>query len=175
MQIRRTLLPENSLIEKSFPKIDYSDSYTARFRSNQPIELKDCVALFLFNSPKWVNVLMDIRNVLVAPFGLKSDKQEPQGQSANSEIVIAKGSRIDFFDVLDFSDREVLFGMTDKLLDVCASVFLQHIHSHYEISLSTTVKYNNLMGKVYFFIIKPFHMLIVSNSLQRMINHYIIQ
>ena len=38
----------------------------------------------------------------------------------------------------------------------------------YKVSLSTIVRISNIIGKVYFFLITPFHRLIIPNILKRL-------
>ncbi len=172
MRISKIPLPKDSLIEKSFPVLDYSDCFSKQFHSNQKISLYDCIKFSLFNWPKWVQLLLIIRNYLVLPFGLKTDKEKYHKQTSELEITLSKGSRISFFDVIDCNNNEVLLGVSDKHLDACASIILRSHNNAHEICLATTVKYNNTLGKVYFCLIKPFHLIIMRTSLHRMINHY---
>jgi hypothetical protein len=171
MQVHRTSLPENSFIEKSFPVVDYTDCYTIRFHADRPVSLNDCMESFLYRQPRWIDILMLIRNILVTPFGLKTGRAEYGNSSERSKINISKGIRFDFFEVVDCSDHEVMLGFYDSHLDGCVSVMVQNQDHLKEISLSTTVHYNNALGKIYFFLIKPFHRLVVSAMLKKIVRH----
>ena len=56
--------------------------------------------------------------------------------------------------------------MKDKHLDAYISVRIDGSKSVY---VNTLVKYNNRLGKVYFFVIRPFHGLVIRSSLKRAI------
>ncbi len=171
IRITKIPVPENSLIAKSFHVIHYSDCYLSRFHSEKNIEIDDCINFFLFKWPWWVYFLLKIRNVLVAPFGLKSDTDRHMADASQKEI-ISKGAHVNFFEVWDVNTNEILLGIRDKHLDACFSIILNKADLQYEIMLSTTVHYHHVMGTIYFFLIKPFHILITRSQLSRMVRNY---
>jgi hypothetical protein len=171
MAVTKIPLPANSFIAKSFPIIDYADCFHSTCSVEQTISLNDCVRFFFYQWPKWAQMLMKIRNVLMWPFGLATGKSDWKKKNVIPLITISKGRKIAFFDVVEYNDEEVLLSITDKHLDACLSVLLKKPEDHYEISLSTTVMYNNTLGKVYFFFIKPFHKLIMRTLLYRLVNY----
>jgi len=168
MQIFKKSIPVNSLISNSFPVINYSDCYYTKFNSPNTIALEDCVRCSLSKRPKWTMLLMRLRNLLVKPFGLKTGTNN---DSTASVINLSKGNKLSFFEILECNNEEVLLYASDKHLDGCLSIILRKNNNEYEIYLSTTVKFNNNFGHIYFFLIKPFHMLIVRAMLYKMANY----
>jgi hypothetical protein len=166
MQIAQIALPKNSLIEKSLPKIDYADCFSCQFTSIRPIQLESMVRFFLNSQTWWSKNLMRLRNILVKPFGLKTDSE------VQPIINFSKGKMAGFFKVLEINDEEVHLLASDNHLDACLSIIMNKINNHYEVSISTTVYFRNKLGHVYFFFIKPFHKLIVKSMLSRMANHF---
>jgi hypothetical protein len=141
--------PENSIITAGFGKIDYCDSYRiTQSTSDSPEQ----IAEQLFKLPKWVIGLMILRNGLVRPFGLKTEK-EPESAT--------------LFPVIDRNDNEMVAGMNDRHLNFRVSILLDSEHSF--IFVTTVVHYNNRWGKVYFLFIKPFHKIIVKSLIKRQI------
>ena len=166
MQIAQIAIPKNSIIEKSLPNIDYADCFSCQFTSIRSIHL-DSIVRFLLNSQTWWSKnLMKLRNILVKPFGLKTDSD------VQPIINFSKGKMTGFFKVLEINEEEVHLLASDKHLEACLSIIMSKTNNHYEVSITTTVYFRNTLGHVYFFFIKPFHKLIVKSMLSRMVNHF---
>jgi len=145
-KILKSNIPQKSVISTNFGKIDYCDSYRITKATNETIEQ---ITENLFKLPKWVVLLMNLRNLLMKPFGLKADKNE-------------LGS---YFPIIEKAENEIVMAMNDKHLNFRISVFFDKELS--SIHLSTIVHYNNMGGKLYFFPVKPFHKIIVKSMLKR--------
>jgi hypothetical protein len=104
--------------------------------------------------PLWAKVLVNIRNVLVAPFGLTS---EVTHTGRNTQ------DKIGMFPVEYEDELELIAGFNDKHLNFRISVACRQGR----IYLSTWVHTHNIGGKVYLNTILPFHTLIVRNALKR--------
>ena len=60
-----------------------------------------------------------------------------------------------------------VLGMPDKHLDFHVSMWCGEYHEgKQELRITTVVKYNNWLGRAYFFIIRPFHGIIVKSILK---------
>jgi len=69
--------------------------------------------------------------------------------------------------VLDKNLHEEILGMPDKHLDFHVSMWCGEYHEgKQELRITTVVKYNNWLGRAYFFIIRPFHGIIVKSILK---------
>jgi hypothetical protein len=106
--------------------------------------------------PLWAKVLVNIRNVLVAPFGLTSEVTHT-GRNTPDKIGMFP---VEYEDELEL---ELIAGFNDKHLNFRISVACRQGR----IYLSTWVHTHNIGGKVYLNTILPFHTLIVRNALKR--------
>jgi hypothetical protein len=159
-------IPGGSFIEKSLSGTDYADSFSCQFISDTPVRLDCVVRYFLNKSPRWINGLIKIRNLLVKPFGLKTDFEH------RPIINISKGGTVAFFEVMEMNDDEVLLFAEDKHLEAYLSIIISKVLNRYEFTVSTTVLFRNIFGHVYFFFIKPFHVLIIKSMIINTANHF---
>ena len=101
--------------------------------------------------------MMKLRNLLVKPFGLQN---EGLG-AAQLEESIRSGGSYGFFSVAAKSSNETVVRLDDKHLSAWMSVMTVG-NDVYAITL---VKYHNRLGRAYFFVIGPFHKIIVRSAL----------
>ncbi len=171
VEVRAAALPQESLIRLSLSRIDYADAFEARFPSAKAIRIEDVACAFFSSAPRWVSLLMRLRNRIVSLVGLKS----PKGFSPHSEggAEIRKGSSFGLFKVLEKTDTEIISGEDDKHLDFRVSMSLTSENSsetrEYRLVLSTVVEMHNLMGRLYFAPVKVFHKRIVPAIIRRMV------
>jgi hypothetical protein len=74
--------------------------------------------------------------------------------------------------VFDKTDNEIVIGENDKHLDFRVSLLFDENKNHFDeksLTISTTVKFHNWLGVLYFLPVRPFHKLIVPAMLQNMI------
>lgn len=132
-------------------KANYTDTYAATVRNARRITARDLFRLMFVHYPKPVLYLLRLRDLLVKPFGLQAG-----GGFTN---LIRKQD-----------DRHVSFGKSDRHLDfdVMLQCDVPDVQaSSQTIRITTVVKYHNLLGRVYFFFIRPFHALICKRLLKR--------
>ncbi len=143
---RRT--PPDSLIAKYTP-YDYIDTYTRVVASPRAITPEDFSDIAFDRKPAWMRWVMQLRDVLVKPFKLDNVGR--------------------FTDMIrEKSTDETVFGKVDRHLTFHASLLCgKYIDGKQELRITTVVKYNNMLGKVYFFIIRPFHAIIVKSLLNK--------
>lgn len=100
--------------------------------------------------PGWAQLLLKLRTVLVAPFGLST-----KGPQARDKVGI--------FPVQSETEKEVIAGFDDKHLNfrVCVR------QEAGQVSLATWVHPHNFGGRLYLAAIMPFHILIARNALAR--------
>jgi hypothetical protein len=135
------------MITTGFGRVDYCDAYWITASTDGSPEE---IAAQLFDLPKWVGGLMNLRNRLVRPFGLKTEEGvEP----------------VTLFPVIGRNDHEIIMGMVDKHLDFRVSVLIDRGKAF--IYVTTIVHYHNRWGKAYFLLIKPFHRLIVHSIMRK--------
>jgi hypothetical protein len=107
--------------------------------------------------PRWIEVLLRLRNTVVAPFGLKkSGAGEP-----------APGGMIGIFPVLSETPKRLVAGFNDHHLDFRVVVDVAPSEAGQQVTTTTLVLTHNLLGRAYLAVIMPFHRLIARIMLRR--------
>ena len=146
--IKLKAIPEKSHISNGFEKIDYSDSYSIKKTTHKSME---DISKEIMTLPDWAIFLFSLRNKIVKKFGLKTDTKNNEQKT--------------FFTLIEKNKNEIVLGEDDKHLNFRASIMREQLED--TIILTTVVHFNNGFGKVYFFLIKPFHKLIMRTLLKR--------
>ena len=94
-------------------------------------------------------------------FGLKAEMADIK--KINPPFI--KGKKYGIFSIFEISKREVIIGTNDKHLDFRVSLLADDSQ---KLFISTVVKFHNVFGRIYFFIVKHFHRLIVPAMIKRM-------
>lgn len=142
-----TKIYKGGLIDNYLPA-DHSDSFSKEVMTQESIT-PDAFFNMAFNQfPVWINWLLKLRNKIVKPLGLDT-------ASRFSDSVCER------------SVTEIIWGMPDKHLNFYVSMWCgEHKDGKQELQITTVVKYNNWFGRVYFFIIRPFHYIIIKSILK---------
>lgn len=167
IQIVEEIIPRSDKIFVSFGKVNYEDSFCLSLETNKILDV-DIIIFKLINSiPKWFELLLYLRNVVVSMFGLKTGKI--LNSHYNQEKLNFKQDQYfgDFYIILKEINYLVV-ELKDKHLDFRFAFFVRKETGITKVSLRTIVKLNNIFGKMYFFLITPFHRLIVPNILKRL-------
>lgn len=170
--VTKTVLPEISLLKGSERIIDYEDSYcvTVSDRS-QSLTPAMAIQAMMEQMPDWIISLMKIRNSLVSVFGLKTGDVSKGKADLPEAFSVKPGSRIGPFRVISSNSGELIAGDEDKHLDFKVSFLIMPNKTDFQakdITFTTVVWYNNFFGRLYFFLVKPFHRLIVRAALRTM-------
>ncbi len=178
--------PQESLLHQQLPGSDHEDSFQLRVareelptRSSRQL-LAAVLQGFLDNQPLGVTRLMQLRNVLVKPLGLRtsplgcpvSSLLAPQSLEWFATRYPVHAQRISAGD-----DRaEVLLGADDKHLQFRACVTVQILANGAAlISLSNRVRTRNLFGRLYLFAINRVHRRYVGPSMLRLAVDHAVQ
>jgi len=172
IHVRKSSIPPSSLIAQALPLADYEDTYAAEFASSRHISPVDAARAFFRSFPVWVIVLLRVRNVIVALFGLKRGDGSIVEDHLGS-FTGERGQSVVGFEVFDSRPGELLMGADDRHLDFRLSFFLESNGRTFSISTATTVKFNRLLGRAYFLVVKPFHRTIMPIILRRMIQNHL--
>jgi hypothetical protein len=124
---------------------------------NAALDARRAAEKMLARGPLWIEMLLSLRNRLVAPFGLKTPL--PTGTGATDTIGI--------FPVLSESPNRLVAGFNDKHLDFRVVVDVATSGHGQRVTATTLVLTHNLLGRVYLAIILPFHRLIVRTMLRQ--------
>src|SRR3982074_521385 len=107
--------------------------------------------------PRGARALRALRNILVAPFGLKTS-----GASRT-----APKQMIGLFPVVSETPDRLVAGFNDKHLDFRVVVDIANSGTVRNLTATTLVKTHNCLGRTYLAIIVPFHRLIVPTLLRQ--------
>lgn len=113
-------------------------------------------------SPKWVEMLLAMRNFLVKPFGLKGAAKELE-QVKN----LPKEEVFGFFPVISRTDDEIVLGFDDSHLNFRIRIYFQQVGNKQGLCAATMVRTHNVLGRSYMTLIKPFHRMIVPAMLRQ--------
>lgn len=159
-------IPSGSLIEKYLPA-DYSDVYAFKTDNEKEITPDDVMAYCWTDFPVWISALFKLRNFLVKFVGLKGSNNN---NLKEFEKCIRSSETYNFISVPVKSGNETVLFLTDKHLDAYISVYIESNDKCKTISAITLIKFKNNLGRVYFFIIRPFHDIIMKSMLKRTVN-----
>jgi hypothetical protein len=157
-------IPLESGIARFYPATDLADAYAIDLPPGTTTS-PEVLARFIFTQQApWVAVLMKLRDALVAGFGVKTSTQ------LRSTVETAGPARVGIFKVYSRNAQEIVLGEDDKHLDFRASVLRSVIPGSTDkqrLVVSTVVRCHNRLGRIYIFIIAPFHRMVVRAGLRR--------
>lgn len=141
---------KNNLIIKYLPA-DYKDCFWDEITEKLYMSVNELFNLMFSQYPKWIMRMYYIRNLIVKPFGVKINK-----------------SFVNM--IIEQNDNEIIIGAKDKHLTFHVSLFCSDVKDKtQEVSITTIVKYENILGRIYFAAIWLFHRIIVSYLFKRAI------
>lgn len=174
MTIIKTHLPNSSILAGNHKKYNYVDSFQGTlFDGENKFKSIDVGKAFFSSSPKWVEKLFTLRNKIVSVFGLKTSGELTDKQKQLDNFKCEQGEQLGLFKVFYKSENEVVLGEDDKHLNFRISLFLDQSltdKSRKDLTISTTVEFNNWFGRLYFLPVRPFHKFIVPTMLKGIIN-----
>jgi uncharacterized protein DUF2867 len=107
--------------------------------------------------PRWAEALTSLRNLLVAPLGLKTSGASPG----------VPRDMIGIFPVVSETPDRLVAGFNDRHLDFRVVVDVTAPGSVRQVTATTLVKTHNWLGRTYLATILPFHRLIVPALLRQ--------
>lgn len=108
-------------------------------------------------APRWIESLLNLRNLIVAPLGLKtSGDGEP-----------ASGGMIGLFPVLSETPERLVAGFNDSHLDFRVVVDVASVGSSQQVTATTLVLTHNWLGRTYLAVIVPFHRRVTRSLLRQ--------
>ncbi|MCB1423405.1 MAG: DUF2867 domain-containing protein [Nitratireductor sp.] len=142
-------LPHDAL-----PGADWADAWQAEVKQSFT-SAREAAEAIIENFPAWTGAMMALRQILVAPFGLKGRP--------------GSGDRIGIFPVVSESRQQLVAGFNDRHLDFRIVVDLEEQAGKPEqaVTLTTVIKRHNLLGRIYLVAVMPFHRAIISTALRR--------
>ena len=139
------------------PGADFVDAYAIGIGS-RPLDARSAAVQMIEHGPSWIGTLMRVRNLVVAPFGLKrpaSDRPD-------------RGDSIGIFPVLGETPQRIVAGFDDHHLDFRVVIDVEGDPAPRRVVASTLVRTNNRLGRIYLATIMPFHRLVVRAMLRQL-------
>jgi hypothetical protein len=125
--------------------------------SDTALDARRAAERMVARGPRWIEALLELRNHLVAPLGLKTPVRT--GIGATDSIGI--------FPVISETPGRLVAGLDDKHLDFRLVVDVAAEAGGCRVTATTLVLTHNLLGRAYLAIILPFHRLIVPSMLRK--------
>ncbi len=137
------------------PGAQFIDAYSVTV--NAALDARHAAEKMAARGPRWIGMLLGLRNRLVAPLGLKT--AVPTGHSAPD--------RVGIFPVISELPGRLVAGLDDAHLDFRLVVDVAGCGSARRVTATTLVLTHNRLGRAYLAIILPFHRLIVPSMLRQ--------
>lgn len=137
-------LPQSSLLQSRMKPGDFMDCYACQSNMTARQAGEELVRF-----PIWFYPLFAIRQIFVLPFGLKGPAKTT--------------NRLGMFPIETETRDELILGFDDRHLNFRISVF----SDGNRIYATTWVQRNSRFGRFYLWVIMPFHVLIMKNSVAR--------
>jgi hypothetical protein len=115
------------------------------------LDARQAAERMMGRAPRWIDALLTLRNILVAPFGLKTS-----GVSAATPR-----DMIGIFPVISQTPDRLVAGFNDIHLDFRVVVDVATDGPGQQVTATTLVRTHNRLGRTYLAIILPFHRLVV--------------
>lgn len=132
----------------------FSDAFSITV--NEDIDARHAAERMMTRASPWIDALLALRNIIVAPFGLKN------GNHKDASLDV-----IGIFPVVSQAPRRLVAGFDDKHLDFRVVVDVSDAESGRTVTATTLVLTHNLLGRVYLATILPFHRLVVPSMLRK--------
>jgi hypothetical protein len=121
------------------------------------LDARQAAMRMMARAPRWVDALLVLRNIMVAPFGLKTSGED---RRAPRDI-------IGIFPVVSETPERLVAGFNDRHLDFRVVVDVATSGQRQSITATTLVLTHNRLGRTYLAIIMPSHRLVVRAMLQQ--------
>jgi hypothetical protein len=160
-RVREVLPPAESGVASWFDAADLADAFAVPVDAADVAKGMDSLARSALGDPApWIQVLLGLRDTLVAGFGVKT------AQKVRRAAIADNAERIDFFRILARSNHELILGENDRHLDFRLSLLLRARPdgSGDELVATTVVRCHNALGRLYLALIARFHRLVVISS-----------
>jgi hypothetical protein len=121
------------------------------------LDARHAAERMLARNPRWIEALIALRNIIVAPLGLKTP----------SPREMTPGNAVGIFPVVSETPDRLVAGFNDSHLDFRVVIDVAGEGIGHSVTATTLVLTHNLFGRVYLAIILPFHRLIVRSMLRQ--------
>ena len=136
----------------------FCDAFSAEV-DGAALDARQAAERMLGRGPRWIEMLIRLRNLLVTPFGLKTPAPN----------VAAAADTVGIFPILSETPSRLVAGFDDSHLDFRVVIDVASAGHGQSITATTLVLTHNLLGRTYLAIILPFHRLIVRTLLRQVV------
>jgi hypothetical protein len=144
-------VPVDAATRAFLPEAQMSDSYRLVV-DEAALDAATAAHRMFGKMPWWIRALLAARNRLVAPFGLKTGRENAPAASR----------RIGLFPIIAQTPQQVLLGLDDRHLDFRVAVAVVPLpDAGQQVTATTLVRTHNLLGRLYLAVVLPFHRVIV--------------
>lgn len=168
--------PDNTVILNGWDgEVHYADSFQADILNPDKLSVDELAKMILASeSPAWVKMLGRLRDSMVTMFGLKTGMDMDRRPEKPGPTKNRPGDMIAFFPVIIRQESEVVMGLDDKHLYFRVSVSISNNQRTDldSVFINTVVQFHNIWGRIYFYLVKPFHKIIVKQSIKRFLNQH---
>jgi hypothetical protein len=134
----------------------FVDAYRVEFGGGG-LDAREAAIRMFARPPRWVNALVNLRNLLVAPLGLRTSGAGER----------TAGGMIGIFPVVSETPARLVAGFNDTHLDFRVLVDVAPAGAGQQVTATTLVRTHNRLGRIYLALIMPFHRLVVRRLLQQ--------
>lgn len=161
-------LPAEADIHPYLPQAYFADSFSIEL----PYQGESALQIYfemVNRTPKWVNVLMDLRNRIVSKLGLKHLGRLGDVDDKKPTEDYQVGDQVGIFSIVSLRHDEIVVEDCDKHLNVRLSFLLVPKGNMATLHATTVVHVKNRFGKIYMFFVAPVHKVIVPKSLNTLL------
>jgi hypothetical protein len=151
-----TVKPEVTT-DELLPGAQFGDAYAVSI-DHLSVTARQVAECMLMHPPRWIDALMSLRNLIVAPFGLKA--AVPSKSDSSGTIWI--------FPIVSETPDRVVAGFDDKHLDFRVIVDVAPGNRRRRVTATTLVRTHNWLGRAYLIAVMPFHKIIVQSLLRQL-------
>jgi hypothetical protein len=157
-------IPVESALRARLADASFHDAYSAPL-SDSSLTPTEIFLRTVGATPRWVSVLMTIRNALVRQIGLK-DVGAMRVGAAKPAGAYRLGDRLGIFTIFAMSDEELLLGIDDSHLDVRVAVTKPEGARSRRYVVSTVVHVRNAVGRAYMVPVARIHPFVVRATMR---------
>lgn len=139
--------------------VQFADAFCIEIADGE-LDARRAAERMMARQPRWAEALLSLRNLIVAPLGLKTSGASPG----------APRDMIGIFPVVSETPERLVAGFDDRHLDFRVVVDVSAADDVRQVTATTLVKTHNRLGRTYLATIMPFHRLIVPALLRQVAN-----
>jgi hypothetical protein len=137
---------------------EFADAFRITI-DDSSIDARSATMRMFGRSPRWIETLLALRNLLVAPFGLKASGGADSGTLG----------MIGMFPVISETPEQLVAGFNDSHLDFRVVIDVAAVGAGRQVTATTLVRTHNRLGRCYLAAIMPFHRLVVKTMLRQVV------